>query len=397
MNLGLSSGLAGLSAAYPGYVQGRMQENKADASDIGLTDLKRTQEARSAFGNALALLAGGGQGNQVPPPPQQMMPGQPSQPVQQPGMGPVPPAPGAPPGGPMRPPQMGAPGGAPPMQQPGMMPPGGGMPPGGQPQMQPQQQQGGMRPGAMDWRAIAQAIQQTNPGIKPDVMAEAINQFIPLMNQQSQMEWKQYMAGIAQQRQNTNQERADTSRDQGGQRLEQNQQRVDQSGERVEQGKQRLDLAGKREERLSAAQIVRQDRQSQELELKAKGLEDRIKRGGERNQLTNWRDAINAQHKRAMEVISANALGSNLNPKEKAALLKEQDAFYRKQLQDMRNAVGSTTERPTLPKAGATKDESRAPAGEPGKAPPKAGDTVDGYKFKGGDPSKQENWTKVSG
>ena len=51
----------------------------------------------------------------------------------------------------------------------------------------------GMRPPGgqqLDWRQLVQAVQQSNPNIKPDVLAEAVNQFLPMMNAQSQQEWR---------------------------------------------------------------------------------------------------------------------------------------------------------------------------------------------------------------
>ena len=100
-----------------------------------------------------------------------------------------PPAPGPmPPGGPA-PPQM---------QRPGMLP--GGAPAQGGPPMG--QNGAGMRPPGgqqLDWRQLVQAVQQSNPNIKPDVLAEAVNQFLPMMNAQSQQEWRMVSLQIREQ------------------------------------------------------------------------------------------------------------------------------------------------------------------------------------------------------
>lgn len=77
---------------------------------------------------------------------------------------------------------------------------GGGMPP----QMPPQQQQpmgGQMQPPgggmgmsgqpALDWRSVLQKVQQANPGAPPQVIAAAVDKFMPLMNQQAQQQWKE--------------------------------------------------------------------------------------------------------------------------------------------------------------------------------------------------------------
>jgi hypothetical protein len=76
-------------------------------------------------------------------------------------------------------------GGPPGMQQPGMPQMGG---PGA-----------GQQGRQLDWRQLVQAVQQANPNIKPDVLAEAVNQFLPMMNAQSQQEWKQVSLQIREQ------------------------------------------------------------------------------------------------------------------------------------------------------------------------------------------------------
>jgi hypothetical protein len=182
---GLSSALAGLSAVYPAYREGMSEEYKLD-------DQKRAALARTALGSALAQLAQS-QGGPAPQAPmvQPPSPGQPSQPAGGPGA--------APPGGPggmlQRPPMAGAPpggmGGAPPGAPMPIAPQG--MPPGGAPPQGMPQQGGGLPPGRqpLDWRQIVAAMKQTNPNLPPDVMAEAVNQFLPMMNAQSQQEWRQ--------------------------------------------------------------------------------------------------------------------------------------------------------------------------------------------------------------
>ena len=73
-----------------------------------------------------------------------------------------------------------------PPQQPPQQPPmppqgmGGGMsgqPQGGQPQL--------------NWQVVLQKVQQANPGAPPAVLAAAVDRFTPLMNQQSQQQWKE--------------------------------------------------------------------------------------------------------------------------------------------------------------------------------------------------------------
>lgn len=164
------------------------------------------------------------QGGPRPPmPPGVGMGGPGGAPGMPPGAGGAPPQGGPPPGlvnparvqgqpqnltGPIIPP--GGMGGAP-QQRPPMQggPPQGGPPPGmpqlpqGQPQIDARGGQLGQPP-ISDWRNVVQQLQKANPGIKPDVMMTAVNQLMPLMNQQTKMDWQmqtlQYREQMLQQR-----------------------------------------------------------------------------------------------------------------------------------------------------------------------------------------------------
>jgi hypothetical protein len=48
--------------------------------------------------------------------------------------------------------------------------------------------------GGLDLGTIIQAVRRNNPGASPRVIAGAVNGFIPLMNAQTQMEWRQFQA-----------------------------------------------------------------------------------------------------------------------------------------------------------------------------------------------------------
>jgi hypothetical protein len=203
-------GLSGLGGVYGGYIQAEGDEATARKKKY---DIDQQQAADMAFGRTLQLL-GGGQGQQqggMQPPMGGPPPGMPPQ-GQPPMQGPPPgqPPQGMPPpqGQPMRPPMP-----PPQMQQPGQPPmggpPGGGMqPPMQRSQMPPQQPPQGMPPGgaqgqqgpALDWRQVFQKVQQANPGAPPNVLAAAVDRFLPLMNQQSQMEWKQQSMLLQQER-----------------------------------------------------------------------------------------------------------------------------------------------------------------------------------------------------
>lgn len=213
-------GLSGLGM-YGGYLQ---------AEGLGADVNKKKYENQiqqagdAAFGRTLMAL--NQQQPQGPPPPQMqgpmgggMPPGGPppvsgmpqgagpqAQPTMQmaPGMSPggpplpQPRPPQAPPPVPMPPqqPMGGQP--QPPMGGPPMAPQGGGMPmppQAGLPQGVPSQQAGmpggGPQQPALDWRIVLQKVQQANPGAPPQVVAAAVDRFLPLMNSQSQMQWRE--------------------------------------------------------------------------------------------------------------------------------------------------------------------------------------------------------------
>ena len=205
-------GLSGLGGVYGGYIQAEGDEATARKKKY---EIDQQQAGDLAFGKTLQLLGqnqGGPPGMQPPmgqPPGEPPMGGSPQGPQMQPPMGgqspqgPPPPQgmpPGMPPQGgqpmrpPMPPPQM-QPQGQPPMGG----PPGGGMQPpmgpqgqpGMPPQGMPQQPMGGQQRPSLDWRQIIQKVQAANPGAPPNVLAAAVDRFMPLMNQQSQMEWRQ--------------------------------------------------------------------------------------------------------------------------------------------------------------------------------------------------------------
>jgi hypothetical protein len=300
--------LSGMSAAYPGFLAAQDQDaiarlHKMQAAS-GETDLLGQQ----AYGRTLASLAqvpgtttmqqpgapfGGPQGAMAMPP------GQASQPMQHGG-------------GPM--PLVNSQQQFRPMPQPGMQAGGQGMPtmaPGGPqlPQMPPGQLQGGAP--QLNWQSIAQQVAKANPGAKPEVIAAAVDKFLPLMNQQSQQEWKMMSLALA------------------SQRTDQGQQRIDQRDEQFQQ----------REERLKASGAVKQDQAWQRLEVQKGEAARKATSGQDKNALSQWRALVDAQHKRASEIIQASAINSGLSKEDKKALLAEQDDFYDTEITSMKERM----------------------------------------------------------
>lgn len=135
-----------------------------------------------------------------------------------------------------QPQQQGASGQPQPQQQSPQGQPGGPVTIGRQ---QPQQQQNG---GRLDWRQIVQALKTRDPTIDNATLFQAVNQSLPIMNQESQAEWKQIALGLAQQRANTGaageQERARHDVVTEGQ----GEQRIGQGDERIGQGQQKINI-----------------------------------------------------------------------------------------------------------------------------------------------------------
>ncbi len=203
---GLTAGLAGISQGLPqGITESKslIQNYEAGLDQASQIAFGRTLQMLGAGGQQQPQMQGpppgmqGGQSGMPPPPPPQMGAPQPqgAPPMGAPQGGGVPPATfgqrfsGAPMGGLPATPMPPGGGGAPPQMQP--------PPQGGQPPMQPGGQQQG---GPLDWRQIFQAVSQANPGAPPQVIAGAVNRAIPLMNSQSQLEWRQVQAQMAQNR-----------------------------------------------------------------------------------------------------------------------------------------------------------------------------------------------------
>ena len=349
---GLGGALSGLSAMYGGYKQGEMDEFKLD-------DVRRQELAKVAMGNALKMLGGGQQAGMGGAPPPGMPPGPPQQPMQpSPGSGPAGPGPGGmpprpaggmPPGGGAPPMPVGGP--APPgMQRPGMVP-GGAPAQGGPPPMGGAGGPGGMsgQGQQLDWRQLVQAVQQSNPNIKPDVLAEAVNQFLPMMTQQSQQEWRMVSLEIREQAlqqreqqfmlaeagRNQRADQATTSRENVAQIGADSRERV--TGQRLEQQERQFQ---QREARLQESLKLREDSTWQRLEQQKQAAQQRAEASQGRQGLAELRAAIDAQDKHVRTKIMAASANNTMKPDEKKRLLEQADKEYNDQMEILRNQFG---------------------------------------------------------
>jgi hypothetical protein len=428
--------LAGASAAYPGYQTARQADNQIEAGDIANQNAKLEQQGNEALGRTIMAF-------------QASLPG--AQPMQPPGMPPgIRPGMGA--GQPqMQPPMPGQP--SQPMQGPqsqGFTPPDQPLVPrpvptqsftqqpmGGQPQPPagaPPAAMGALPGGAggvealrgkLDVPTLMGAISKANPGAPPAVIAAAMNKALPLLNAQAQMDWKQMMIAdrsrrtdLAGERVDIAGEEANRKKDQGNRRLDQGDQRigiqeqdvgskVERRGAQTQQGAERIDIAKGREARLAAQGQIRQDQRWQQLDQQAQALAERIRSSGDRSQISQWRAIVDAQHKRAMEIIQSgrNGITGQMDPKEREALVKEENAFYESQIKQMREHSGNSTGRPPVAETGGSpgqpKDTSRVPAGGavPGSAPAPAASRPQAVNPKTGEKVEfdGQNWVPVGG
>lgn len=304
--------LGGLSAAYPGYqasenLQATTETNQAAAKEAALKLL-----GQHVLGRALT----GAQPDQGPQPP---APGQPSAPSAPQGGGPAP-APVQ--GGPAPTPA-----------------PAASAAPSGTPEI--------------TLPALTQRILATSPRVKdhPEVLMAALERASPLFDRQSKEDLAEMRKEMTTQRLKQTGELA--------------QARID-AAKATEAGKQgRFDA---REARLAASTAVRQDQSYQRLEQQKQDIERKVQQGGDRTALSQWRAIVDAQHKRATEIIQSNSVMSGFKDEEKKALLDEQRAAYEGQIAAMRGKLSQP--------AGAPSPVSPAAVPAPAAATPAATDSA---------------------
>lgn len=275
--------LAGLSAVYPGFqqaenTQATTEQNQAAAKEAALKLL-----GQHVLGRALT----GGQSGQGPMPPQ---PGQASMPSQPQG------------GVPAAPPVQGGPAPA--------LAPQAAATPSGAPEI--------------NLQSLTQRILATSPRVKdhPEVLMAALERASPLLDRQSRED-------LAELRKQMTTQRLEQAGELAKARIEQQ--------KAAEAGKQgRFDA---REARLSASTAVRQDQSWQRLEMQKQDLERKVQQGGDKQALSQWRAIVDAQHKRATEIIQSNSKMSDLPEADRKALLAEQNAAYAEQIAAMRGKM----------------------------------------------------------
>ncbi len=202
--------------------------------------------------------------------------------------------------------------------------------------------------GQLNWQSLVQAVKQANPDIKPDVMAEAVNQFMPLMNQQSQQEWRNVSLQLREQalqqrehdllilEQGRNQ-RAGAAEEGRESRSERSDTRMrDKSTEQTRQFE-------KREQRLGESLKFREDSTWQRLEQQKQQAEQRVQQSQGKQGLAELRAIIDAQDKHVRTRIQAFSSTNTMDQKEKKAMLDQADKDYDEQIKQLKEKYGHSS------------------------------------------------------
>lgn len=199
---------------------------------------------------------------------------------------------------------------------------------------------GGMPMQQMDWRQVAQMVARANPGAPPEVIAAAVSKAVPLMNQDSQMQWRMIQMQLAQERVNQGEERLRQQQSQ----FEQRQTETERSHRATEEGRtagreERQHEFDTREGRLREALDLRKDTQAQNLVQKAEaarqkalGLQVSQDLKLRQQAVKEARDRYNDFDKHMRTKIQAD---STLSGKEKKDALTQLDAAWARHERDL--------------------------------------------------------------
>lgn len=217
----------------------------------------------------------------------------------------------------------------------------------------------------MTLQSLTQRILATSPQVRnhPEVMMAALERAAPILDRQSKEDLADLRKTMQEARLKQTGELVQARIDAA--KAYHDQTSADKNA--AEAGRQgRFDIA---EARRQASNDVRQDQGYQRLELQKQDLERKIQQGGDKQALGQWRAIVDAQHKRATEIIQSGSVTSGLKAPERKALLDGQRADYESEIAAMRGRMGSTTPTGGTAPVGAPaapKIEGQIPQGQPG-------------------------------
>lgn len=183
---------------------------------------------------------------------------------------------------------------------------------------------GPVAPQSLDWRTVIQALQKANPGIKGQQLAAAVDQFIPLMTQQSAQDWKAMSLDLRQQSLDNQQTRANNTLEAANTRAQ-----------TAETGRQ--NRADATNSRLTSAH-------EDAFELKYDQYRDKVANEAANSDLKNkeynlrqMAAAATEVHRAATERIQTAADSGFMAADEQKRLLAEADDHYAQAQQDINN------------------------------------------------------------
>lgn len=359
--------LSGLSAAYPGYLGAEQTSLENQRMQVA------NEEAQNKMLGAQVLakaIFGAAPPQAAPSQPMAPPPGQASVPASPPAAPPIPAAGGPAPG-------MGGPPG---------QPPGAGVIP------------------QIDLQTLAQRIVQSSPEAarNPAVMLAALERAAPILDRQSREDLaelrREYQTQSLEQRGRIAQMQIDAAKERAKLASDDRRYGVDTRDNRAaitEDG--RNARFAQREARVVAQNEIRNDVAHQRLALQRAALEQRIRDGGDRQALAEWRAVVDAQNRRAREIISSKNSLLTWGKGERESFLKDQDAAYRAAIEGMkgvgaaRSPVTAPAPSPAAPAATTAPAQSAAPPASapattypvpPGREKDPDGTTYNGGKFK---------------
>lgn len=202
------------------------------------------------------------------------------------------------------------------------------------------------------------------------------------MTATSQQEWRQQQMMIREAQLNERAAHNMATEDIAQQRIQQGEQKVQQGAERLEKDKASLAERTRefdiREKRLEANAQVRKDQGWQRLDQQRQVLEQRIKEGKDKAAIAQWRAIVDAQHKRATEIIQAHSLNSGLDDKQKKQMIEEADKMRDEAIKGIRASTGSSTPTGGTTTGAGPKVEGQAPKGT---MDPTEKKTIDGKTY----------------
>lgn len=196
-----------------------------------------------------------------------------------------------------------------------------------------------------DLKTAAAAIAKANPGIQPRVLVEALTQALPYLNAEAKQQ-------VAEMRMQMQSEQLQARRESLDERERHNQATEGAAKERLTERQREFDV---KEKRLEAKTQVQQDQAWQRLENQKHDIERKIASGDLTASRAQWRQTVDLQHKKAMEIIAAYSVNNSLDDKQRKDLIAEQQKVYGQQLEQMRNMPSTGG----VPQAGGGKTQGR--------------------------------------